>query len=90
MLNEAGLEPLRVELIPKDMAQPVREALTGWVRSTWLPFTQRVPEDMREAFIGDLVDAYLASHPLDEHGHAHVSMIRLEVEARKPGRSTSS
>jgi len=81
LLHEARLEPIRVELIPKDMVQPSRSALTGWVRSTWLPFTQRVPEDMREAFIGDLVDTYLAGHPLDEQGHAHVAMVRLEVEA---------
>jgi len=88
LLNEAGLEPIRVELIPKDMVQPGRDALAGWIRSTWLPFTQRVPEQMREAFIRDLVDTYLAGHPLDEHGHAHVAMMRLEVEARKPERST--
>ena len=83
LLNEARLEPIRVELIPKDMVQPGREALAGWIRSTWLPYTQRVPEDRREAFIGDMVDTYLAEHPLDEQGHAHAAMVRLEVEAVK-------
>ncbi|MEN6472842.1 MAG: methyltransferase domain-containing protein [Syntrophaceae bacterium] len=83
LLNGARLEPIRVELIPKDMVQPGRLALTGWIRSTWLPYTQRVPEDMRESFIGDLVDTYLAKHPLDEQGNAHATMMRLEVEAIK-------
>ena len=83
MLDEARLEPIRVELIPKDMVQPGRAALAGWLRSTWLPFTQRVPENMREAFIDDLVDTYLDKHPLDEQGNAHAAMVRLEVEARK-------
>jgi trans-aconitate 2-methyltransferase len=84
MLRQAGLDPIRVELIPKIMVQPSRAALTGWIRSTWLPFTQRVPEDQREAFINDLVATYLAQHPLNAQGEAHVPMKRLEVEARKP------
>ncbi len=88
LLNEAVLEAVRVELIPKVMVQPGRDALAGWLRSTWLPFTQRVPKQRREDFIDDLVETYLAGHPLDERGHAHVAMMRLEVEARKPGRST--
>ncbi len=83
-LEEAGLEPRRVELVPKDMTQPGREGLAAWVRTTWLPFTQRVPEGERERFIYALTDAYLASHPLDAEGLAHVEMFRLEVEAAKP------
>lgn len=83
LLGETGLIPVRVEIIPKSMVQPSRAALAGWLRSTWLPYTERVPHDMRETFIGDLVDTYLAKHPLDEQGHAHVAMVRLEVEAIK-------
>lgn len=84
-LNESGLRPTRVELIPKDMVHPGREGLAGWVRTTWLPYTQRVPDDRREAFIRELVDRYLADHPLDDSGKAHVDMVRLEVEATRPG-----
>lgn len=36
-LTEAGLEPVRVELIPKDMGYPDRVAFAGWIRTTWLP-----------------------------------------------------
>jgi trans-aconitate 2-methyltransferase len=82
-LEEAGLRPGRVELIPKDMVHPGWAGLLGWLRTTWLPYTQRVPEAKREGFLDELVDTYLVGHPLDELGQAHVSMVRLEVEAVK-------
>jgi trans-aconitate 2-methyltransferase len=44
---------------------------------------QRVPEPLRERFVADLAASYLALHPLDEAGLAHVAMVRLEVEAVK-------
>jgi trans-aconitate methyltransferase len=80
-LEEAGLERLRVELIPKDMTHKGAAGLEGWIRTTWLPYTQRVPEPLREQFIHQLATSYLAVHPLDEAGLAHVAMVRLEVEA---------
>src|SRR5439155_10949090 len=50
-LPEAGLLPLRAELVPKDMPQPGAEGLAAWIRTTWLPFTERVPESVREEMI---------------------------------------
>jgi len=82
-LRKAGLQPIRIELIPKDMVQPDRAAFEGWFRTTWLPYTQRVPEDKRQAFVTQLVDAYLANYPPDALGAVHVNMVRLEVEATK-------
>jgi len=82
-LSEAGLNPRRVELIPKDMVHPSRAGLLGWLRTTWLPYTQKVPEAKRKGFLDELVDTYLVNDPLDERGQAHVRMIRLEVEAVK-------
>lgn len=82
-LVDAGLKPIRVELIEKDMLHKTGEDLAGWIRSTWLPYLERVPDDRREPFIADIVDSYLRSHPPDVDGTAHVRMIRLEVEAIK-------
>lgn len=82
-LAQAGLRPRRIELLPRDMRQPGAEGLAAWVRTTWLPFTQRIPADKREGFITDVVTAYLARHPLDAEGYAHVPMARLEVDAVK-------
>ena len=80
-LKQVGLKRKRVELIPKDMVHKGKEELSAWVRTTWLPYSQRIPEGSREEFIDELVDRYLESHPVDSDGFTHVQMIRLEVEA---------
>jgi trans-aconitate 2-methyltransferase len=82
-ISEASLNPVRVELIPKVMSYDKRDGLAGWVRTTWLPYTDRVPEQRREEFITRLIDKYIEKHPLDSEGKIHVNMMRLEVEAIK-------
>lgn len=82
-MQEAGLTPVRVELIPRDMVQNGPDGLAGWIRTTWMPFTHRIPEDLCESFITDVVQEYIAKHPLDDKGLVHVPMVRLEVEAVK-------
>jgi trans-aconitate 2-methyltransferase len=82
-LRESGLEPERVELIPKDMEHDGESGLAGWIRTTWMPFTERMPENQRDQFINELVYAYIQKVPLDANGKAHVAMVRLEVEAIK-------
>jgi len=85
-LEEAGLLPQRVELIPKEMIQPNPEAFASWIETTWHPYLERVPEGLRRDFISEIVDRYLSEHPLDDEGRVHVGMVRLEVVAEK-GRS---
>ncbi|MFB3889858.1 MAG: methyltransferase domain-containing protein [Candidatus Bathyarchaeia archaeon] len=82
-LRDAGFKPHRVELIKKDMQLQGREGLAGWIRTTWLPFTERVPENLRGAFISEIADRYIAAYPMDDNGMVHVNMVRLEVEATK-------
>ena len=43
-LIESGFEPVRVELIPKDMTYSSREDFAAWIRTTWLPWMARLPE----------------------------------------------
>lgn len=80
-LPQAGFRPLRLELIPKDMQHADAAGLLGWLRTTWFPYTDRLPEDRREAFLGEVVATYLAMQPADQAGRTHVAMVRLEVEA---------
>jgi len=82
-LREAGLEAQCVELIPKNATHQGRSGFESWIRTTWLPYTQQVPEEKRELFISQLTDDYLRLHPADDHGMVHVNMVRLEVEALK-------
>ncbi len=82
-LREAGLVPLRVELIPKDMVHEGKRGLEAWIRTTWLPFTQCLPEARREDFIAQLASTYLELYPPDAEGLVHVNAMRLEVEAQR-------
>jgi len=81
-LADAGLEPLRVELVPKDMVLS-REKFVAWLRTTWMRYTQCVPEERREEFVDALAARYLEACPVDSAGLVHSKMVRLEVEARK-------
>ncbi len=83
LLRKAGFDIKRVELIPKDMELIGQSGLEGWIRTTWLPYTNRVPEVKRNEFIRTISAKYIENMPMDSDGIVHVSMVRLEVEARK-------
>lgn len=83
MVERAGLKPTRVELVPKTMVQTGREGLASWINSTWLPYLERVPEDLRPDLVYEMVDEYVRTHPPDEQGKLHIDMVRLEAMAEK-------
>ena len=83
-LERAGFEAIRATLIPRDMVHPTREGMAGWIRTTWLPWMERIPLQEREAFTGEIIDRYTAGHPPDEGGAIHIGMVRLEAEAVRP------
>ncbi|MHC4459686.1 MAG: hypothetical protein ACYS0I_21825 [Planctomycetota bacterium] len=60
-----------------------QSGLEGWIRTTWLPYTERVPEEKRNEFIKTLATDYINQVPIDSRGKVHVAMVRLEVEAKK-------
>jgi trans-aconitate methyltransferase len=80
-LKNAGLTAKRVELVSKDMVHQGQEGLEGIIRTTWLPYTERLPVYLRERFVKEVAGRYLQRYPLDEKGQAHVQMMRLEVDA---------
>jgi trans-aconitate 2-methyltransferase len=82
-LRQAGLEPIRVELVPKDMFHQGRLGLEGFIRSTWLPYLERLPESLRGQFVSEVAGRYIDRYPLDDQGKSHVQMVRLEAEAEK-------
>ena len=82
-LPRFGFKTHSVKLSPKDAVYQGRDRFAAWFRTTWLPYTQRVPEDLREEFIAGVVDRYLAKHPPDAEGRVHVRMVRLEIDAVK-------
>ncbi|MBN1780843.1 methyltransferase domain-containing protein [bacterium] len=80
-LPACGYRPVRIERIPKDMVHGDREGLSGWLRTTWFPYTDRIPGEKRETFLDEVLETYLSSYPADPEGRTHVRMMRLEVEA---------
>jgi len=82
-LPRFGFKTRYVKLVPKDATYPGREGFATWLRTTWLPYTQRVPEAVRQEFIDAVADRYLAKHPADAKGLVHVRMVRLEIDAVK-------
>lgn len=83
LVPDTGFKPLRIELLKKDMVHEGLEAFKGFIRTTWLPYTQRIPEEKREEFITETAELYIQKYPADEHGNVHIGMVRLEAEGVK-------
>ncbi|MHC4994757.1 MAG: class I SAM-dependent methyltransferase, partial [Planctomycetota bacterium] len=81
----SGLRGTRMELIAKEMTQDGADGLAGWIRTTWLPYTQRVPGDRRDAFVDEIVTGYIDRHGLDDDGRVTVEMVRFEAELVREG-----
>ena len=82
-LEKAGFKTRVLRLTPKDAAYPGAEGFAAWLRTTWMPYVQRVPEDLREEFIAAITRRYVAKHPPDAKNNVYVKMVRLEIDAVK-------
>jgi trans-aconitate methyltransferase len=82
-LARAGFGIRSLRLTDKDMVWEGHGGLAAWLRTTWHPYTQRVPEALREQFIAGVAERYLSKHPLDAAGRVHIRMVRLELDAVK-------
>ena len=82
-LPRFGFKTHSVRLSPKDAVYQGRGRFAAWFRTTWLPYTQRVPENLRGEFVAAVTDRYIAKHPPDAEGRVRVRMVRLEIAAVK-------
>ncbi len=82
-LPRFGFRPGLVRLAEKDTFFADCAGFAGWFRTTWLPYTQRVPDAQREEFVADVATRYVAKHPPDAAGRIRVRMVRLEINAEK-------
>jgi trans-aconitate methyltransferase len=82
-LPKHGFKIDALKLAPRDVAYDGMEGFATWLRTTWLPYVQRVPEPLREEFIAAVAQRYLAKYPPDSSGRVHVRMVWLEIDARK-------
>ena len=82
-LPQHGFKINTLKLAPKDATYPGPEGFATWLRITWIPYIQRLPEALREEFIAAVTRRYLAKHHLDADNQVHVRMVRLEIDAIK-------
>jgi len=80
-LLAAGMKPVRIILLPKQMYHLGESGLAGWIRTTWLPYLKRLPASRREEFVNEFVQLYVKLYPADTAGNIGVAMVRLQVEA---------
>jgi trans-aconitate methyltransferase len=80
-LPKYGFKAHTIQLAEKDATYPGAEGFATWLRTTWIPYAQRVPEDTREEFIAAVTERYVAKHLPDAEGKVHVKMVRLEIDA---------
>jgi trans-aconitate methyltransferase len=82
-LLQAKFKKSRIELIEKDMQHKGKEGIKGWIKTTWLPYIENVPQQEREIFIEELLKNFVKNFPPDERGIYHVKAMRLIAEAEK-------
>jgi len=81
-LDQVGLEGIKVELTNRDLIMHDKDEFEGFIRTTWLPITERIPEEMRNRFVSEISNSHLERHP-PEDGLVRMGMAVLEVEARR-------
>jgi trans-aconitate methyltransferase len=82
-LPKFGFKIQKIKLAPKDATYEGANGFATWLRTTWIPYVQRVPENLREEFIEAVTQRYVTKHPPDADGKVHVKMVRLEIDAIK-------
>jgi len=80
-LPKYGFQIQNILLAPRDATYKGTKGFATWLRTTWIPYVQRVPENLREEFIESVTQRYIAKHPLDAEGQVQVRMVRLEIDA---------
>jgi trans-aconitate methyltransferase len=82
-LPKFGFKINALQLAPKDATYNGVDGFATWLRTTWIPYVQRVPENLRVEFIAAVTQRYVAKHPPDGENKIHVRMVRLEIDAVK-------
>ncbi len=82
-LEQCGFMVERLELVHRDVAHAGREAFEGWLRTTGMPYAERIEPEKRPAFLREVIDRYVERSPADAAGAIHVPMVNLLVKARR-------
>jgi trans-aconitate methyltransferase len=83
-LTGVGFVKVKAKLIPKTAWHDGKPGLESWMRTTWHPYTGRIPLKYRAKFIFQAIDSYLKATDQENETAIEMKMIRLEVRAEKP------
>ncbi len=82
-LKAAGFSIIDLRLVTKNMEHSGIKGLKSWINSTWLAYTQRIPESERNDFINEIVTMYCKKHCIsNERNKITTKMVRLQVLAK--------
>ncbi len=82
LLVKGRFTPTRLDVTTKHERFPSRAVFHGFLKQ-WFPYLRPLPAEQKDAFLNDLLDAYLKILPADEQGRVSFIVDRLEVEATK-------
>jgi trans-aconitate methyltransferase len=82
LLVKGRFTPTRLDVTSKHERFPSRAVFHGFLKQ-WFPYLRPLPAEQKDAFLNDLLDAYLKILPADEQGRVSFIVDRLEVEATK-------
>ncbi|MBE0538314.1 MAG: methyltransferase domain-containing protein [Ignavibacterium sp.] len=82
-ISQTEFRDIEIEIVEKDMQHKGKENLKGWIRTTWLPYTQRILEFKREEFIEEACTEFAQNFPADKNDVYHATAKRLIVSAKK-------
>lgn len=80
-LTEAGLRANRAELVPKPMHLRNTVALEGWLRTTWMTYWERLPDEEHGPFLQEFTERVRAGCEIGTDGSLMMPMVNLEIEA---------
>jgi len=83
LLRKTGFTKCIVQLKGKDMVHEGLEGFSGWIRTTWMPYLDRLPSRLRSRFIIAIYREYTKLYPPDSFGNIHIAMVRLEAIAER-------
>ncbi len=81
--EEAHLLIKRIEIITVDEIFSDRAAFIAWMTG-WMSYLKKLPKELHEEFLNEIIDCYLEKHPLDAQGKIHYIDYWMEAELLKP------
>ncbi|MEI8126113.1 MAG: methyltransferase domain-containing protein [Parachlamydiaceae bacterium] len=74
--------PFRLAIVPQKDVFPSREVFEKFI-SQWFPYLRPLPQNLKAAFLTQVVDRFLELESLFPNGEVHFKIRRLEVVAKK-------